>query len=42
MASEQLSAKCKLVLQHTFLQLNPVKLRATIDDKLRQLWQLPR
>jgi hypothetical protein len=41
-ASEQLSAKTKLLLNHTFLQLNPVKLRADMDANLHRLWQLPR
>jgi hypothetical protein len=41
-ASEQLPAKNKLSLNHTFLQLNPAKLRADLDANLRRLWQLPR
>jgi hypothetical protein len=36
------SAKDKLRLQHTYLQLNPAALRRQIDANLRHLWQLAR
>ena len=42
MASLDVSAKDKLRLQHTYLQLNPVKLRNRIDDNLMHLWRLSR
>jgi hypothetical protein len=42
MASPDVSAKDKLRLQRTYLQLNPASLRRQIDAKLRQLWRLSR
>jgi hypothetical protein len=42
MASPDVSAKDKLRLQRTYLQLNPAALRRQIDAKLRQLWRLSR
>jgi len=42
MASVDVSAKDKLRLQHTYLQLNPVKLKRRIDTNLRRLGRLPR
>lgn len=42
MASSDITAKDKLRLQHTYLQLNPVMLRNRIDDNLKQLWRLSR
>lgn len=42
MASSHVSAKDKLRLQHTYLQLNPAKLRRRIDANLRRLWRLSR
>lgn len=41
-ASPHVSPKDKLRLQHTYLQLNPVKLRKRIDGNLNHLWRLPR
>jgi hypothetical protein len=41
-ASPHVSAKDKLRLQHTYLQLNPVKLKKRIDDNLQHLWRLSR
>ena len=42
MASPDVSAKDKLRLQRTYLQLNPASLRRQIDAKLGQLWRLSR
>lgn len=41
-ASEHVLVKTKQLLNHTFEQLNPVKLRADMDANLSRLWQLPR
>ena len=41
MASEAVTALCKVRLQHEYHQLNPAQLRRHIDDKLRRLRQLP-
>lgn len=40
-ASDFVSAKNKLRLNHLFLQLNPVQLKADIEANLKQLWRLP-
>jgi len=42
MASADVTTKDKLRLQHTYVQLNPVKLKRSIDANLRRLWRLPR
>ncbi len=42
LAEKCVSATDKLRLQHTFWQLNPVALKARIDDSLKNLWRLPR
>ena len=42
MASADVTTKDKLRLQHTYVQLNPVKLKRRIDANLRRLWRLPR
>lgn len=41
-ASRQVSPPVKLQLQRTFLELNPVTLKARIDDSLKKLWRLAR
>ena len=40
--SPQVSAKDKLRLQHTYLQLNPADLKRRIDANLKRLWNLTR
>ncbi len=42
LTSKQVSAVDKLRLQQTFLQLNPVTLKACLDENLKKLWRLPR
>jgi len=42
MTSADVSAKDKLRLQQTYLELNPAELRRRIDGNLKQLWQLTR
>lgn len=40
MNSPDVSAKDKLRLQHSYLQLNPAQLRRQVDANLRRLWKL--
>jgi hypothetical protein len=42
LAAEEVSAAAKLRLQQTFLELNPVTLKARIDATLKKLWCLSR
>ncbi len=42
LTADQVSPKVKLRLQQTFLDLNPVSLKARIDESLKKLWCLPR
>lgn len=42
MASANVSAKDKLGLQHTYLELNPAELKRRIDSNLKRLWRLTR
>jgi len=42
LAESQVPAAVKLRLQHAFLNLNPVALKARIDEGLKNLWRLPR
>ena len=42
LAEMEMPARVKLGLQHTFWQLNPVALKVSIDDGLKNLWRLPR
>lgn len=42
LVSEEVSAPVKLQLQRTFLELNPVALKARIDETLKKLWCLSR
>jgi hypothetical protein len=41
-ASDKVSPRVKLRLQQTFLELNPVTLKARIDESLKKLWCLSR
>ena len=42
LAEMEMPARVKLGLLHTFWQLNPVALKVSIDDGLKNLWRLPR
>jgi hypothetical protein len=42
LASEQVDLSVKARLCHQYLQLNPVKLRASIDEKVAKLWKIVR
>lgn len=42
LAAKEVSAPVKLRLQRTFLELNPLTLKARIDETLKKLWRLSR
>jgi hypothetical protein len=42
LAAKEVSTPVKLRLQRTFLELNPVTLKARIDETLKKLWRLSR
>ena len=42
LASDKVCPRVKLCLQQTFLELNPVTLKAQIDESLKKLWCLSR